>query len=301
MFGDHPGAGSGPHLRASQAAALALLAPLALTWPSVAAAQSDVGDETFANLGHPILLAANAALGALTAGVGRWMKGESIREGVGVGLAGGTLGYVGRRIAVQDFGGAGLLGRQVNALGTSLVANAAAARPALSRLDFPIGPVVLRFEPERGPLPAPRVRAWDAAWMISGLLDSRLELDAAESLSAGAPVFHAPAHVLEERAYGKYIGGVIILPMNQRPSTLAHERVHVLQFDQIHGYWGAPLEGWAASALPGEIASPSWVEGGVAAPLMLWLLGEGLSLDPDNRPWEAEADFLASRVAGAGR
>lgn len=274
------------------------LVGLVLASPTGAGAQGDVGDEAYGNVSHPVLLGANAVLGALTAGVARWLTGESVRDGIELGLAGGALGYAGRVIAVRDFAGAGLLGRQVNAVGTSLVSNVAASRPALSRLDFPVGPVVLRFERDRGPLPSPRVRVWDAVWLISGLLDSRLELDWAESASAGAPVFRAPDHLLEGYAYGRYVGGVIVLGMNRRPTTLAHERVHVLQLDQLHGYWGRPLEEWLASALPGPVRPPGWMEAGVAAPFLIWGLGDGLSLDKDDRPWEAEADFLAGRSGG---
>lgn len=267
--------------------------------PSGARGQSDVGD-TGHGLNHPVLLGVNAVLGGLTAGVGRWLNGGSIHQGLEVGLAGGALGYVGRYVAVQDFGGAGLLGRQVNAVGTSMVANAAADRPWLSRLDLPVGPVVLRFEPGSGLLPSPRVRVWDAVWLVSGLVDSRLELDWKESVSSGAPVFRAPDHLLEDGAYGRYVGGVIVLGLNQRPSTLAHERVHVLQFDATHGYWGRPVEDWAAEALP-DVTVPGWIEGGGAAPLMLWMMHESLSLDWHQRPWEAEADFLARQSTGSER
>lgn len=276
-------------------AVFSLLVPLL---PNDARGQSDVGDDSGGALSHPVLLGVNAVLGGLTAGVGRWLNGGSVHHGIGAGLAGGALGYVGRRIAVQDFGGAGLLGRQVNAVGASLVANAAANRPPLSRLDLPLGPMVLRFEPASGWLPSPRVRVWDAVWLISGLLDSRLELDWEESVSSGAPVFRAPEHILESGAYGRYVGGVIVLGLNHRPTTLAHERVHVLQIDQLQGTWGVPLEEWAVAALPGGIAAPGWVEGGVAAPLMIWGLSEGLSLGRDRRPWEAEADFL-TRESGS--
>jgi hypothetical protein len=274
-------------------AALSLLVPLL---PSGVRAQGDIGADFGGDLNHPVLLGVNALLGGLTAGVGRWLSGGPIHHGVGWGLAGGALGYTGRLIAVQDFSGAGLLGRQVNGVGTSLVANAVANRAALSRLDLPVGPVVLRFEPASGLLPSPRVRVWDAAWLVSGLLDSRLELDWKESVSSGAPVFQAPDHLLEGGSTGQYIGGVIVLGLNHRPNTLAHERVHVLQFDQLHGYWGGPLEDWAAThVLPGGIAAPGWLEAGIAAPLMVWALSDGLSLEPDQRPWEAEADFLAGR------
>jgi hypothetical protein len=272
---------------------------LVLLWlPGAARGQADTGANAGTGVSDPVLVGVNAVLGGLTAGVGRWLRGGSVTKGAAVGLAGGALGYAGRRIAVEDFSGAGLLGRQVNAVGTSLVANAAADRGALSRLDLPVGPVILRFEPARRAWPVPRLRVWDAGWLVAAIVEDRLDLDWEESISSGAPVFRAPDHRLEA-AYGRYVGGVIVLGMDPLPQTLAHERVHVLQFDAIQGYWGGPGEEWVASLLPARLRPPAWIETGIGAPLLVKAVSDGLSLRWDRRPWEIEADFLDGK-SGSG-
>lgn len=80
-------------------------------------------------------------LGGLTAGIVQRLRGGSFSDGFARGAVGGAVAYAGRRIAAERFDGAGLLGRQVGAVGASVVRNASERRPSLERLFFPAGPL----------------------------------------------------------------------------------------------------------------------------------------------------------------
>src|SRR5688572_18633266 len=72
---------------------------------------------------HLTTLGLNMAVGAVTAGVTSHIRGNSFWKGLIGGALGGGLSYSGKRITTANFFGSGLLGRQVNAVGSSIVAN----------------------------------------------------------------------------------------------------------------------------------------------------------------------------------
>ncbi len=273
--------------------ALAVVLSLSLA-PSVAFGQAASASEDLV-WGDLTFTAASAALGAITGGLGRWLNGGSFSEGFTIGSAGGALAYGGRRVAVADFAGAGIVGRQISAVGASMVANTAGGRAPLERVDLAVGPLILRFGPSETLNPQPRLVLWDAFWLISAIAEPRLQFDWRESLSYGSPVFFAPEHEVGHRAAGKHRGGLILLGQNYRPTTLEHEFVHVLQFDMVHRFWGQPLEGWALRALGVGPEISRWVELGLTGPLLGAAVKEALSLEWEQRPWEVEAEYLSRR------
>lgn len=279
-----------------------LLAP-APAIPQSIGPQPDGTWQTRAWMGDVVFLSATVLLGALTAGVSRKVGHGSFQEGFARGALGGAVAYGGRRLAVADFWGAGLLGREVSAAGASVVRNAGEGRPVFSRLTLPLGPVGIQVR--RGEDAGVRFRldANATVWLFSALADNRLKLDASASLSAGVPVFRAPGRrpVSDESAgsLGVALPGVIVLAgdadWRRRDDVLAHERVHVLQYDFGQEIWGDPLEAWLVNKLPTGRAVIRWIRPSVLYPEFAYSVQRLLHLSWEERPWEMEAEYLAGR------
>lgn len=233
-------------------------------------------------------LAMNALLGGLTTGIPAAIRGEPVARAFVAGAVGGALVYGGKRVAVERFAGAGLLGRELGAVGGSVVRNVARGDAAASLITLPLGP--LRFDVGRGrPV---RARLDLATLVAAGVFivqeDGRFE--PGHSLSAGALVFRSPS-----RRVGMHAAGVVLVPdpgslSYDQPTMLAHERVHVLQYDQAHLSWGGPAERWM---LRGSGAG-RWLNQRVDLGLTA-VAGSLLNvvIDYGARPWEHEADRLA--------
>jgi hypothetical protein len=190
------------------------------------------------------ILSANAVFGGVTSGFLQKTRGGSFRDGFTRGFLGGSVVYAGKRLAVERFGGAGLLGRGVAATGASMVRNASDGHPPLERLILPVGPV--RFYVDRGVGTAVRAKFDLNTLVLMGYAATRgeLELQAASSLSAGTPVYAAREFLFGAtedtiRASGQVIESVIFLselpwrhPEEAR-EVFAHERIHLLQRDQL--------------------------------------------------------------------
>lgn len=252
------------------------------------------------------MLGGNAILGGLTAGVTAVLRGGSFDRAFTQGFLGGAVVYVGKRVAVARFDGAGLAGREVAALGGSMVANAGVGTGALQHLRFPIGPVSVDVDRAGGRRRlSARLELIPLLALAYAIGQPKLHFDARASLSAGTPVFRARdllfrarwAHV--SRSTGIEMAGTVWLadvPSYGRAyadRVFAHERVHVLQSDFFSTAWGGPVESWLRQR----------VGAGGPVPRLLGLdLGgvvlAGLSaLVPghDSRPWELEADFLENK------
>ncbi|HEX8692842.1 MAG TPA: hypothetical protein VF746_10505 [Longimicrobium sp.] len=262
--------------------------------PPLPAQRYGAGDEV-------AVAAVNAALGGLTTGVWRVVHGRRFTDGMLTGMAGGALGYAGKRVAVERFFGAGLLGREVGAVGASLVRNSADGRPALERVMLPLGPVRFYVTPRE---PAPvrvRLDATATAYAVYQAFRANHALDLEQSLSAGAVVFRVygggdGVYAGQEDAYTI----LLFYPAERRPLTpeerravgitAGHERVHVLQDDQMFLYVASPLEDRLLPARKGLLRH---VDVGLATPL-LW---RGLSnlIEYEDRPWEDEAEILSLR------
>jgi len=289
-----------------RAACLALAAVLLL--PSLASAQCSEGTTggdvicVFRSprwAGEFAALSANGLLGGLTAGVTRRMRGGSFQDGFMRGLLGGAASWAGKRVAAARFDGAGLLGREVSAAGASLVRNAGDARPLLDRLWLPLGPVWLEVGAGRGV--RARLDVVAAAWTMYAVAEPELELDGGASLSSGAFLFRTHGKLLRthdnDDAAGTANGSVIFLAdipaygAAFRERAAAHERIHVLQEDQLAIQWTDPALRWAADRAGLPAAANRFLLYNVSAELMR-VLG-GLIPTYRDRPWELEAAFFA--------
>ena len=246
-------------------------------------------------------LSANGVIGGLTAGLLRHFRGGSFRDGFVRGMAGGAATWAGKRITAESFGGAGLIGRGVSAAGASMVRNAGDGAPTFDRLILPVGPLWLDYSPRRRALRV-RVDVAALAWVTWAVAESELDLDVRESLSAGTPLFRTKGKLLssghdDAHAAGVTNAGIILLadvpaygPEFER-RAMAHERIHVLQEDQLAILWSDP----GVSRVAGLTAS-----GRTANRFIAWNLGtEVLRLlgnafpEHGDRPWELEAIFFA--------
>jgi len=293
-------------VKRSRAACVALAA--ALAGPALASAQcldgTTSGDvicvfDSPRWAGELAAISANGLIGGLTAGVMRHFRGGSFQDGFVRGLLGGVASWAGKHVAARRFDGAGLIGREVSAVGASMVRNAGEARPLLDRLLLPVGPVWLEVG---GPAHVhARLDVAAAAWLFYAVAEPELDVDAGASLSSGTFVFRTRGKLLRKRGADEFAGtaaaGIIFLAdvpaygETYAKRAAAHERVHVLQEDQLAILWTDPLAHWAAD----RIGLPPAVNRFLlynASTELVGLLG-GLIPKYRERPWELEATFFA--------
>jgi hypothetical protein len=229
----------------------------------------------------------NVLLGGVTAAAARAWRGEPVLRGFWVGAVGGGVIYGGKRIAVENFDGAGLIGREVASVGGSMVRNAAAGLSPLEEVVLPLGPVRL-YVSRDGVTPRLDVGSVVAASAFVLYYDARLDTRA--SLSSGALILRGDGPMP-----GLSSAGTVMvwhdLPPEEGPRLLAHERVHVLQYDQAFLSWGERPERRLAGHVPGPSGFLDYLDTGA---LVLGARAGLTALIPyADRPWEREAYLLA--------
>ena len=281
----------------------ALTCIAALMWPSNARAQSDTtfySSVTPAWVGHFTTASANALLSGVTAGLIQEIRGGSFRDGFTRGALGGAVIYVGKHVVAQDFSGAGLIGRQVSAVGTSIVRNASDAVGTFDRLVLPIGFTRVYWQRHANRQWRAKIDAVAAGWTIYGIAEPQLDLDFKESLSSGAAVFRTNGSVIafDDRHAGGVVQAGVIFLSDVRPwgqdylqRALAHERVHVLQMDQIFLTLNDPHDDQLLRSLPAGRTINRYVDINLSAELLRLLT---IPIDKHaDRPWEMEAIYLS--------
>lgn len=190
---------------------------------------------------------ANMAAGGITAAVTAAIKGEDVPRAFLQGAVGGGVMFLGKRIAVERFAGAGLLGRELASVGSSVVVNGGGGRGWLDQVWLPVGPVWLQVSPrsER----RARVNLHDVGLLAWAIGRSELEFDWSRSLSNGAMVFVSPNHLLTsdgQFAAGFATSGLIALGFATIDLDVvqSHENVHVIQNDFLLQAVSRPLERW---------------------------------------------------------
>lgn len=287
--------------------ALALLAaPLATgpTWRSADLIAAQAVETSRAD--DAILLTANALLGGLTAGIGSAVRGGSFDDAFVRGLLGGGVVFAGKKLAVQRAPGAGLAGRQVAAVGASIIRNAADRRPMMQRLIVPVGPVRLYVRTDSVASLRAKVDLTSAATLVWAIAAPRWEFDVAETLGAGTPVFHERMdHRPDRDRVASVLGGNVLLGRRagrfppDPGAAFAHERIHVLQLDHLFTTLADPLEDWVVPKLPGGAFVHRYADINTTILLLSPLV---LAIDEwQRRPWEIEANLLSGLEAPHGR
>lgn len=252
-----------------------------------------VGDATFLSL--------NALSGGLTAGLFQTMRGESFTDGFARGALGGAVYYAGLRTSTRRFDGAGLVGRQIAATGTSMVRNASDGVPLLERLFVPLGPLHLYIDHSDGLVMRPKVNVTALTGLLSAVAEPKLKWDAGATLSAGAPVFRVSDRMLvsDGRVLNGFVraGSIFLsdIPPEHRARVFAHERAHVLQGDLIFLAWSEPLEGWIMGRVPRGPLMYRYADLGFAVPWLMSAAYDLLDVAQGDRFHEIEAHFLDDR------
>lgn len=253
-------------------------------------------------------LGVNSLLGGLSGGILQELRGKSFRDGFARGAVGGSIIYVGKRVVVDRYQFAGLLGRQIGAVGESVVRNAGAGTPSLSELVFPIGigriyvrPTshTFRFVPD----------GFAIGHVVEGIQEKGLHFDLRKSITNGTPIFFTKNQILIVSKDSAEVGGVTsagVIFLADVPAFGArvarlnreHELVHVIQEDQLFLTVTDPFEDWAVQSIANRAGAPGvgafvvkHADINLSSSLLSLLAGEIPKFL--NRPWETEAIFRA--------
>ena len=246
-------------------------------------------------------LGINTALGVVVVGAGQLLRREPSAAGLWRGALGGGVAFAGKRVAVEPFYGAGLLGRQLHAAGTFLVDHAARGAESSPLLMLPVGPVRLHVRISEGLEVRPRFDLASGMATVYAATRPGMHWDATASLSAGALVFRTKGRTAGSDASGTHSAGVLWIEADEADwragsarRLFAHERVHVLQHDLAQALVGLPLQGALKARAPALAPLMEHVDFGLVMPL--W--GAANALVPyAQRPWEREASLLMRRPA----
>jgi hypothetical protein len=268
----------------------------ALTFGSAVCNAQDNG---LSRLDHQLVAAGiNAAVGGLTAGAWQGLSGKSFWNGFARGAGGGIMVFAGKRIIAERSPAWWWIGRELAALGSSEVANAASGRVSFDRITIPVGPVRFHFEPRRKRLPSPTIdfASTVAAVVVSTRAGSRIGID--ESLATGTLVF-----IVRDKsmAIGGNAAGVITLSeivpdgnfprLESKRSVISHEMIHSAQYDFILTAWADPIQKSLVRKLHLDGRVTRYVDFNLLLPLQM----AANSLVPyKSRPWEKEARLLVS-------
>jgi hypothetical protein len=249
-------------------------------------------------VGEVTFLGANSLIGALTGGILQQIRGGSFSDGIARGALGGGIVYLGKRVTVARFDGAGFLAREIAAVGTSIVRNASDGVPTFSRFVFPVGPTRLHVTPAADNPLRMSVDLAELIWMTYAVAEPALSLEVGKSLSAGAAVFVAENRAIrrdDEFIQGLTGPGTIFLAgraVANPDAVFAHERVHIIQRDFYSQAWFLPLERWLLRNTPIAPAQ-RYVDFNILT--SLYLSAWSAIVESDNRLEEIEADFLQIR------
>jgi hypothetical protein len=198
----------------------------------------------------------------------------------------------GKQLTTARFTGAGLLARQVSAVGISL---AASAGEDTLVLVSPLGPVTLEWRPGTARPLTPRVNVVNTVGLVLMVALEPVRLDLDETLSNGAIVFRT-AEIDGGTTDGYVRLGMIVVADDQPEDylqrvTLPHELIHVLQGDAWEQLVALPTERALLRRLaPAHAPALARADLGALGPVA-WHVAN-LGLDYWHRPTEVEAFHL---------
>lgn len=254
-----------------------------------------------------VALGVSTALGAAVAGVRAWRGERPVARAALTGAAGGAVAFGGRRlIGTSSRPGSyrGLVGRQVGAVGASVVRNAGDGRAALAGAVLPLGPFRLHVNEPRPDGGTTRLHArLDLAAAAALVYTATLPgatFDGGATLRTGAPVFQGLE--LRRTASGVQLGdhragtiGVAGWAVAGYPAgqVIPHELVHVAQYDFVHIAITEPVERALRRRAPARLERLGrHLDLGLNVGVM-WLANAAIAAE--RRPWEHEARLLTER------
>ena len=241
-------------------------------------------------------LAINGALGGFSAAMYALARGKNPWRAAYKGFGGGVALGLGKQVAGRRFDGSGFIGRQLAALGTSLVRSASEDTTVLM---VPVGPMTLEVRPRAVDRVRPRVNLVGTATVLYYVIRSDTRIDMRATLSAGAPVFRFPTETVTTRdgiIFGRMDFGTILLGTppsvldEQRRMTLPHESIHILQYDFLDQALTLPVERAILRKLGVGEGFLRHVDLGATSVLLAGVLQ--MHMDYEDRPWEREAVLL---------
>lgn len=252
----------------------------------VAAAPTSAAAQESGRISRAKLIAVNVLIGGAVGGAGEVITGRSFWRGFLNGSAGGAVVFGGKCLIAEQTPVTNWLGRATVAAGSSIVANAAAGRPALSRFVIPAGPLrIYRDNPSRRT--TVKIDLQQAAVATYMEMQPTTSFDFALSRKAGGLVFYDKG---TESAVE--VSGVIRVWSKEIGSTFAHELTHVAQGEFVAIAMEEPLERWLAPKVPWGKAINRYVDIGILSPV--WA-GLNELIRTRERPWEKEAASFAVR------
>lgn len=304
----------------------AILIALAMwvSLPAPAEAQSCDYSECVATASfsqHVTMFAINSLIGGVSAGVVRLVKGDPVADAFSGGFLRGALGggitYAGKGVASRSFSGAGLLGRQIAAVGVSTTANAVEGIGLFDRVVLPLGPLPGRLVLSRhdSKLSAhPQADLISSVAVIYGLASPNYNPDWGASLSGGIAIFRQRSllpddatiqDVYAARARAKALartqgtsvagattagGATFVSYLAPDDRVISHERVHAIQFDFLVGAVGDKFDSWAMAKVP---SVDRWLKINLV-PALFGGMNQAIfmHLNPETLPWEREAALL---------
>ena len=284
---------------------LALALAFALAFADTAHAQADNDTIVYSTrasawLGQFTVLSANTLMSGLTAGLVQELRGGSFKDGFTRGALGGAVIYTGKRVAAERFFGAGFVGREVSAIGASVVRNASDGIGTFDRLILPVGFTKVYWHRNQDRVQV-KLDVVSMGFTAYAVMEDELDFELGKSLSAGMPVFRTSNKLIGSEEKEVYAAGVQrtgIIMRGDVPAfrddflnrVFAHERIHVLQDDQIFITLFDHADDWVLSKL-GPVAPVSrYIDLNGSTDLLI-LLASWIPKHRD-RPWEMEPVYL---------
>jgi len=252
------------------------------------------------SVSQPAIAIVNILVGGLTSGAFSWSSGRSFLRGFGEGGIGGAVSFAGKKIISWDGPAAAWAGRQVSAVGSSLIRSAESGQPLFGNVVLPIGPIRLYVRLRNGLSVRPKIDAADVISIAVAARASESDFDLSATLHNGAVTFLEPVGF--DKTPASQVAGVISVdnipadtPRNgtkfSRVGLTSHELIHAAQYDFISITLNEPLERSLAEYVPRGRLIHRYVDFGLLVPPWLWL---NRAIPHDIRPWEREAGSLAS-------
>lgn len=241
-------------------------------------------------------LAVNGALGGFSAAMFALARGKNPWRAALKGFGGGVTMGLGKQVAGETFNGAGLLGRQLAAMGTSVVRSASEDTTVLI---VPVGPMTFEIRPTAVDRVRPRVNVVATTTLLYYVVRADTRIDWGATLSSGAPVFRFPTETVSTRdgiIFGRMDFGTIVLGQKptvldtQRRMTLPHESIHIIQYDFLEQALSLPPERAILRKLGAGEGFLRHVDLGAISVMLAGVLQ--MHMDYDDRPWERESVLL---------